>query len=74
MGDEEHATIGCIVDTVSEVLFVDEQQIEPTPSFGPGIDTSIAMGVVKHPARSTVLTLLDIRRVLGQVDAALQAS
>lgn len=73
IGDDEHAPIGCIVDTVSEVLFVDEQQIEPTPSFGPGVDTSIALGVVKHPSRATVLTLLDIRRVLGQVEASLQA-
>jgi purine-binding chemotaxis protein CheW len=73
-GEEEHAPIGCIVDTVNEVLYVDANHIEPTPSFGPGIDTSIALGVVKHPARGSVLTLLDIQRVLGQVDISLPAS
>jgi purine-binding chemotaxis protein CheW len=73
MSDGDNAMIGCIVDTVNEVLFVDEQQIEPTPSFGLGVDTSIAMGVVKHHDRSTVMTLLDIRRVLGQIDAVNQA-
>ena len=73
IADEGHVPIGCIVDAVSEVLFVDEQQIEPTPSFGPGVDTSISLGLAKHPSRSTVLTLLDICRVLSQVEASLQA-
>lgn len=60
-------TMGVIVDNVSEVINVFEQQIEPPPTFGTDIETAfmLAMGKVGQK----VVILLDIDRVLTGTEA-----
>ena len=56
--------MGIIVDEVSEVLDIEEEQIEPPPCFGSKVDTSFILGMGKVGKR--VLTMLDIDRVLSE--------
>jgi purine-binding chemotaxis protein CheW len=57
------AMIGILVDTVSEVLHVMADQIEPAPSFGGSIDTGFILGMGK--IKGKVKILLDIDSVLS---------
>lgn len=59
-------TTGIIVDEVSEVLDISEDQIEDAPSFGADIDTEfiLAMGKVGQK----VLMFLEIDKVLSNKD------
>ena len=55
--------IGIVVDSVSEVLNVRAENIEPSPTFGTGLDTEYILGMAKID--SGVKILLDIDKVLG---------
>lgn len=54
--------IGIIVDTVSEVLDVQGEAIEPPPSMGGAVDTAFILGMGK--VGEDVKILLDIDKVL----------
>jgi purine-binding chemotaxis protein CheW len=54
--------MGIIVDSVSEVLNVVLEDLEPTPSFGVALNTDFIMGMAK--GKSTVRALMDIDKVL----------
>ena len=56
-------SIGLIVDSVSEVSDINGADIEDSPSFGQGIDTSFIMGLGKVKER--IIVLLDINAVLS---------
>jgi purine-binding chemotaxis protein CheW len=64
--------VGIIVDEVSEVLDIDQDQIEPPPSFGADIRTDFILGMGKVDQK--VMTLLDIDRVLSEREIALVES
>ena len=55
-------TMGILVDEVSEVVDIKEEQLEPAPSFGTAVDVDyiLAMGKVGEH----VVILLDVDRVL----------
>jgi purine-binding chemotaxis protein CheW len=53
---------GIIVDGVSEVLTIQESEIEDTPEFGEELTTSYILGMAK--VKGKVKILLDIDRVL----------
>ena len=55
--------IGIIVDTVSEVLDIVSDQIEPAPSLGGGLDTTFILGMGK--VGEHVKILLNINQVLS---------
>ncbi len=57
---------GVIVDTVQEVLDIDEAQIDPPPPLGAAVDTSFILGIGK--VREDVKILLEIDKVLDQAD------
>ena len=61
--DGELVTMGVIVDDVSEVLNITEDQIAPPPSFGRGVDTDFIIGMGKF--EKSVVILLDIEKVLS---------
>jgi len=61
--------MGIIVDEVSEVLDIDQDQIEPPPSFGADIRTDFILGMGKVNER--VVTMLDIDRVLSEREIVL---
>jgi purine-binding chemotaxis protein CheW len=55
--------IGIIVDSVSEVLNISGEDIEPTPTMGGSLDTQYILGMAK--VKGKVKILLDIDRVLS---------
>jgi purine-binding chemotaxis protein CheW len=59
----EKVQIGIVVDTVSEVLNIKEEDIEDTPTFGTKFDTEYILGIAKM--EGGVKILLDIDRVLS---------
>ena len=61
--DEMTVLIGIIVDSVSEVLNIQESDIEPTPGFGSALDTDYILGMAKMDRG--VKILLDIDKVLN---------
>ncbi len=60
--------VGVIVDTVQEVLDIDENQIDPPPPLGASVDTSFVLGMGK--VKDDVKILLDIDKVLGSEEMA----
>ena len=61
--------IGIVVDAVSEVLNIKNEEIEDTPKFGTKLDTDYIFGMAKR--EGGVKILLDIDRVLSQDEVAL---
>lgn len=58
--------VGIIVDTVSEVIDIDESEIEPSPRFGKHIDTRYIVGIgIKD---NVAKVLLDIESILSDED------
>jgi len=55
--------IGIIVDSVSEVLNISGEDIEPTPALGSALDTQYILGMAK--VKGKVKILLDIDQVLS---------
>ena len=68
-----HGTeMGIIVDQVSEVLDIAEEEIEDAPSFGASVNTDFILGMGKAGNRVTIL--LNICRVLSSQEvSALEA-
>ena len=63
--DSDTATvlIGIVVDAVSEVLNISEEEIEDTPAFGTKLNTDYILGMAKTEGR--VKILLNIDKVLS---------
>ncbi|MGM0419183.1 MAG: chemotaxis protein CheW [Thermodesulfobacteriota bacterium] len=55
-------TMGIVVDSVSEVLSIKPEEIEPAPSFGTKTDTSYIQGIAK--IKNGVKILLNIDKIL----------
>ena len=66
--------LGVIVDKVSEVLEIGEEEIEPAPSFGTQVDTHFILGMAK--TKDSVKILLDIDKIVseGEMEALAQTS
>ena len=62
----QHILTGVIVDTVSEVLDVNAEELEASPPFGNGVNTEMFLGMAK--IKDKVKILLDIDKVLGTED------
>lgn len=63
-------TTGIVVDEVSEVLDIEERQIEPAPEFGAEVDTRFILGMGK--VRDKVVMLLEVDRVLDDSDLGIE--
>ncbi len=59
----EHITTGLIVDQVSEVLDISQEQVEPPPAFGEDVDAGFICGMGK--VEEKVVMLLDVDKVLA---------
>ena len=64
--ENETILIGIVVDSVSEVLNIQEKEIEKTPAFGTRLDTGYIMGIAK--TENGVKILLNIDKVLNEKD------
>lgn len=67
-GADRKTTTGLLVDEVTEVLDVAEEQVEAPPEFGANADTSFIHGMAR--IADTVVMLLDIDKVLSEREAA----
>jgi len=61
--DSGTVLIGIVVDAVSEVLNIKEDDIEKAPTFGPSLNTEYILGMAKM--EGGVKILLDIDKVLS---------
>lgn len=59
----DRVTTGILVDDVSEVLNIGQDQLEPAPSFGTAISTDFIRGMGKVGQK--VIMLLDIDKVMA---------
>jgi len=67
--DINNMVTGIVVDSVSEVLNIKEEEIEETPSFGVKLYTEYILGMAK--VKGQVKILLDIDKVLTSSDVSL---
>ena len=67
--DDSTVLIGIVVDSVSEVLNIKEEEIEETPAFGAKMDTAYILGMAKM--EGGVKILLDIDKVLSSKEIKL---
>ena len=67
--DANGMLMGVVVDQVSEVLDIRDEEIEGAPRIGVNIDTSFILGMGK--AKGSVKILLDIDKVLSDSDCTL---
>lgn len=70
-GESGKIIMGIVVDSVSEVLNIKEEYIEPPPSFGARLDTDYILGMAKM--EGGVKILLHIDRVLTREEASMLA-
>ncbi len=66
-----NTTVGMVVDTVEQVLRINESQIEPPPTGLFSAEGSCVSGVVK--LETSILTLLDTGKVLDSLDDTVRA-
>lgn len=66
--DGSACQIGVLVDSVCEVLDIAEDDIEATPSFGAGVNSSYLRGMAKREGRVTML--LETDRILSGAETA----
>ncbi|MFP4381736.1 MAG: chemotaxis protein CheW [Candidatus Sumerlaeia bacterium] len=64
--DGSDVQMGILVDTVSEVLDIEGNEIEPAPKFGSAVSTEFILGMAK--AKGQVKILLDIDSILTGAD------
>ena len=62
--DGTWALMGILVDSVSEVINVAQDELEPAPIFGVDLDISYILGIAK--VGDNVKVILDIDKVLGE--------
>ena len=62
----EEITIGCLADSVKEVLDLPLDQIEPPPRIGLGIDTEFLKGMGKQGEK--FILILDIDKVFSSAE------
>jgi len=65
---ESTLQMGIVVDAVTEVLPVREEEIEPAPQFGASVDTRYILGMANMDG--AVKILLDIDRVMSSEEIA----
>jgi purine-binding chemotaxis protein CheW len=64
--DNEQLVVGLITDSVSEVLDISREQIEPPPAFGTNVRVDFLIGMGKLDGR--LVLVLDLDRILTPVE------
>ena len=69
VGDgEKRMTVGCLTDSVEEVIEIMPESVEPPPSFGTKVDTEFISGSAKRDEQFIIV--LDINRVFDEAEIA----
>ncbi len=55
--------VGMIVDSVSEVLTIQDQNVEPTPALATSVDSKFITGIAKVDQRLVIL--IDLQKILS---------
>ena len=63
---ERALTVGCLADSVEEVVDIQPENVEPAPSFGTSVDTEFIEGIAKREEQFVIL--LDIDRVFSDTE------
>lgn len=66
--EAEGQTIGVMVDGVSEVAAIAQQDVDPPGAVSGGVDVEYILGVARRGGR--LITLLDLTRALARTDRA----
>ncbi|WP_372178833.1 chemotaxis protein CheW [Xanthomonas axonopodis pv. phyllanthi] len=66
----EDRVVGIVVDSVSDVIPLSDDQIRPTPEFGASVDTRFISGIGTQDDR--MLILLDIETLLDSTELGQQ--
>ena len=66
---EKNLTVGCLADSVEEVVNILPEDVEPAPSFGTAVDTEFIEGIAKREEQFIIL--LDIDRVFEESELEL---
>ena len=66
----EDRVVGIVVDSVSDVIPLNDDQIRPTPEFGDAVDTRFISGIGTQDDR--MLILLDIETLLDSTELGQQ--
>lgn len=66
-------TVGAVVDSVSDVIQLTENQIKPAPEFSSTIDTGYITGIgaIQQGERERMLVLVDIEKLMKDPDMGL---
>ncbi len=59
--------VGVVVDRVSEVIDIPEEEIAPTPSFGSEFNTELILGIGKTQDRVKILLNIDLMLLSGEL-------
>jgi purine-binding chemotaxis protein CheW len=70
--DMDGTDTGMVVDSVHEVLYIEEESIEERPEFGFQIDTDFVFGVSKKDGNVTILLDIDAVMAESQVNTLAQ--
>lgn len=62
--DDQERIVGVVVDAVSDVCDVDEEQMRPAPDMGGGGDTRFIQGIMTVDEKMVII--LDVDRLLNQ--------
>lgn len=65
---EQRITVGCLADSVEEVVDIPPESIEPAPSFGTKVDTEFMEGIAKRDEQFIIV--LEINRVFDEREMA----
>lgn len=65
---EKRMTVGCLADSVEEVVDIPPESVEPPPSFGTKVDTEFIDGIAKRDEQFIIV--LDINRVFDDAEIA----
>jgi purine-binding chemotaxis protein CheW len=60
--------LGIVVDTVAEVLNIDEKDIDPPPTFGSSVNTNFILGMGKVKGNVKILLDIDMVMSIGELD------
>jgi purine-binding chemotaxis protein CheW len=63
LSDERIVTIGAVVDEVSDVLDLTQDELQPAPQFGSALDTHMIIGI--GHTKDRVIMILDVDKLLS---------